>query len=26
VLEGQEFDRYRDLWWKKVEQYYLLNI
>jgi len=26
VLEGQEFDRYRDLWWKKVEQYYLLNM
>jgi len=26
VLEGQEFDRYRDLWWKKVEQYYMLNM
>jgi genome maintenance exonuclease 1 len=26
VLEGREFDRYRDLWWKKVEQYYLLNM
>ena len=26
VLEGAEFDRYRDLWWKKVEQYYLLNM
>jgi hypothetical protein len=26
VLEGSEFDRYRDLWWKKVEQYYLLNM
>ena len=26
VLEGQEFDRYLDLWWKKVEQYYLLNM
>ena len=25
VLEGTEFDRYRDLWWRKVEQYYLLN-
>ena len=25
VLEGAEFDRYRDLWWRKVEQYYLLN-
>jgi genome maintenance exonuclease 1 len=25
VLEGAEFDRYRDLWWKKVEQYYMLN-
>jgi len=26
VLEGREFDHYRDLWWKKVEQYYLLNM
>ena len=26
VLEGQEFEHYRDLWWKKVEQYYLLNM
>ena len=26
VLEGSEFDKYRDLWWKKVEQYYLLNM
>jgi genome maintenance exonuclease 1 len=26
VLEGQEFEKYRDLWWKKVEQYYLLNM
>ena len=26
VLEGREFDKYRDLWWKKVEQYYLLNM
>ena len=25
VLEGSEFDRYRDLCWKKVEQYYMLN-
>ena len=25
VLEGAEYDRYRDLWWKKVEQYYMLN-
>lgn len=25
VLEGAEFDKYRDLWWRKVEQYYLLN-
>jgi len=22
VLEGAEFDRYRDLWWRKVEEYY----
>ena len=26
VLEGAEFDRYRALWWKKVEQYYMLNM
>jgi genome maintenance exonuclease 1 len=26
VLEGSEFEHYRDLWWKKVEQYYLLNM
>jgi genome maintenance exonuclease 1 len=26
VLEGREFEHYRDLWWKKVEQYYLLNM
>jgi len=26
VLEGREFDKYCDLWWKKVEQYYLLNM
>jgi len=25
VLEGGEFDRYRDLWWRRVEQFYLLN-
>ena len=25
VLEGGEFDRYRDLWWQRVEQFYLLN-
>jgi hypothetical protein len=25
VLEGAEFDKYRDLWWRKVEHYYLLN-
>lgn len=22
ILEGEEFDRYRDLWWLKVEEYY----
>ena len=26
VLEGSEYDRYCDQWWRKVEQYYLLNI
>jgi genome maintenance exonuclease 1 len=26
VLEGAEFEHYRTLWWKKVEQYYLLNM
>jgi genome maintenance exonuclease 1 len=26
VLEGREFEHYRDQWWKKVEQYYLLNM
>jgi genome maintenance exonuclease 1 len=26
VLEGTEFDKYCDLWWKKVEQYYMLNM
>jgi genome maintenance exonuclease 1 len=25
VLEGAEFDKYRDLWWRRVEQFYLLN-
>ena len=25
VLEGAEFERYRDLWWRRVEQFYLLN-
>jgi len=23
VLEGAEFDKYRDLWWRKVEEFYL---
>jgi genome maintenance exonuclease 1 len=22
IIEGNEFDRYADLWWKRVEQYY----
>jgi genome maintenance exonuclease 1 len=26
VLEGQEFEQYRQQWWKKVEQYYMLNM
>jgi len=26
VLEGQEFEKYRSEWWKKVEQYYMLNM
>ena len=26
VLEGAEYDKYRDQWWRKVEHYYLLNI
>lgn len=26
VLEGAEYDKYCDQWWRKVEQYYLLNI
>jgi len=25
VLEGAEYNKYRDLWWRKDEQYYLLN-
>lgn len=26
VLEGAEFEKYRCKWWKRVEQYYMLNI
>ena len=26
VLEGAEYDRYRDLWWRKVEEYYTRHI
>jgi genome maintenance exonuclease 1 len=26
VLEGAEFEKYRSLWWHRVEQYYLLNM
>lgn len=26
VLEGAEFEHYRSAWWKKVEQYYMLNM
>ena len=26
VLEGTEFEHYRQLWWKRVEQYYMLNM
>lgn len=26
VLEGVEFEKYRLAWWKRVEQYYLLNM
>jgi genome maintenance exonuclease 1 len=26
VLEGTEYDRYRDLWWRKVEEYYTKHI
>ncbi len=25
VLEGAEYDKYKDLWWRRVEQFYLLN-
>lgn len=25
VLEGAEFEMYRQLWWQRVEQYYMLN-
>lgn len=25
VLEGTEFERYRSIWWQRVEQYYMLN-
>jgi hypothetical protein len=25
VLEGDEFEKYCGLWWKRVEQYYMLN-
>ena len=25
VLEGAEFEQYRNRWWHRVEQYYLLN-
>lgn len=26
VLEGAEFEKYRSAWWRRVEQYYLLNM
>jgi hypothetical protein len=26
VLEGAEFEKYRSLWWHRVEQYYMLNM
>jgi genome maintenance exonuclease 1 len=26
VLEGTEFEKYRIAWWKRVEQYYMLNM
>ena len=26
VLEGAEFEKYRSEWWRRVEQYYLLNM
>jgi genome maintenance exonuclease 1 len=25
ILEGSDYDKFRDLWWRRVEQYYLLN-
>ena len=25
VIQGPEFEQYRQLWWQRVEQYYLLN-
>ena len=25
VLEGSNFEKYRNLWWRRVEQFYLLN-
>ena len=25
VTEGSEFEMWRQLWWQRVEQYYLLN-
>ena len=26
VLEGREFENYRNAWWKRVERYYMLNM
>jgi genome maintenance exonuclease 1 len=26
ILAGTEFEHYRQLWWKRVEQYYMLNM
>lgn len=26
LLEGEEFEQYRQLWWKRVEEYYRLNM
>jgi genome maintenance exonuclease 1 len=26
VLEGAEYEKYRSLWWHRVEQYYMLNM
>ena len=25
IVEGTEFDKYADLWWRRVEKYYLLQ-